>query len=231
MIIYLCAFINKYYIEEAMVCIESIRKNGKFTGDIYLFTDMDVLIDNVKIVKTTVESVNLSASYRLRFFEHIKLNEVKNEIVLYLDTDIVVLNEIPTFDNINNKIQTYGYPNRRQIEKSFAGAITDETNYTDKVAISSGILLFRASTVVKKVFDETYELYLELINKEKVNGCWEQPALCYTLTKLDMCEMSLNKYVYEERTNQKIKEDIVFNHFCGMRGNERYLKMVEYLHR
>jgi lipopolysaccharide biosynthesis glycosyltransferase len=168
MIIYLCAFINKYYIEEAMVCIESIRKNGKFTGDIYLFTDMDVLIDNVKIVKTTVECVYLSASYRLRFFEHIKLNEVKNEIVLYLDTDIVVLNEIPTFDNINNKIQTYGYPNRRQIEKSFAGAITDETNYTDKVAISSGILLFRASTVVKKVFDETYELYLELINKEKV---------------------------------------------------------------
>jgi hypothetical protein len=229
MIIYLCAFINKYYIEEAMVCIQSIRTNGKFTGDIYLFTDMDVLIDNVKIIKTTVKNVKLSASYRLRVFEHIMLSDVENETILYLDTDIVVLNEILPFDNINDKIQMYGYLNRKQTEKSFAGLITNDKMYTMKPALCSGILLFRASNNVKKVFDESYELYLELIDKKKVNGCWEQPALCYTLTKLDMCEMSLNAYVHEERTNQVIKEDVIFNHFCGLRGDERYIKMLQYL--
>ena len=47
--IYLCAFLKKEYLEEAKICIQSIRKHGLFTGKIYLFTDLDVYIDNVVI--------------------------------------------------------------------------------------------------------------------------------------------------------------------------------------
>ena len=72
--VYLCAFKNIAYIEEAKVCIESLRTKGCFTGPIYLFTDMDVSIDNVSIIKTTCESVELSAAYKTRLFEYIFLN-------------------------------------------------------------------------------------------------------------------------------------------------------------
>lgn len=229
MIIYICAFKNMDYIEEAKVCIESIKTKGKFKGTIYLFTDMDVSIENVSVIKTQVDSVPLSASYRLRFFEHIKLDDIpSNEIVMYLDTDIVALKEIPSFDNINDKINVYGYPDRTQEGVSFAGHITNDKQFTEKTAICSGILLFKPSQKVKEVFDDAYNLYVNLIQKRRVHACWEQPALCYTMTKFDMCEVSLNDYVYEERSNY-VNENATFNHFCAFRGKDRYIKMKNLL--
>jgi lipopolysaccharide biosynthesis glycosyltransferase len=225
--IYLCAFLNKCYADEAIVCIESIRKNGKFTGDIYLFTDLDVIIDRVHIIKTSVSSVELSSAYRTRFFEHINYSE--KDIILYLDTDIIIMKPLPTFDTIDDKIHVYGYPTRKQIEHSFSGFITDNIQYTSKQAFCAGILLFRPSTTIKKIFDEIYELYTELLKKGKINLCWEQPALCYKFIQHDIHECSLTKYVHEERTQSKISEIAVFNHFCGMRSNIRYIKMKTYV--
>jgi len=226
--IYVCAFFNKIYIEEAKICIESIRTTGGFKGPIYLFTDMDDYIDGITIIKTTCESVPLSASYRTRLFEHIP-DLSADDIFLYLDTDIVVLKPLPSFDSIGYKIQVYGYPLRTQIEKSFSGFITNDIIYTNKIAINSGILLFRPSIKVKSVFDETYTMYLDLIKNNKINDCWEQPALCFTLIKQDLYDISLNDYVYEERTNGKINDLHIFNHFCGLRGELRYKNMKKYL--
>ena len=226
--IYLCAFLNKIYLEEAKVCIESLRTNGCFNGTIYLFTDMDVSIEGVEIIKTKCDSVQLSASYRTRLFEHI--TEISNDdIFLYLDTDIIVLKPLPSFDNITDKIHVYGYPSKNQKEHSFVGFLTSDINYTSQTAICSGILLFRPSISVKKVFDDTYKLYMDLIKKNKVNSCWEQPALCYVLIEQEMYDISLTDYVYEERTKSKISDFHIFNHFCGMRGDSRYNNMKKYL--
>ena len=105
MIIYLCAFKNKIYIEEAKLCIRSIREKGEFNGKIYLFTDIDIEIDGVDIIRTLVSSVPYSASYRMRFFEHIPLKDLDcDEPILYLDTDIIVTSKIPDFTDIDNKI-------------------------------------------------------------------------------------------------------------------------------
>jgi len=95
-------------------------------------------------------------------FEHIK-DFSSTDIFLYLDTDIVVLKPLPSFDSIGDKIQVYGYPSRTQKEDSFSGFITDDVHYTSKPAICTGILLFRPSTNVKHVFDKTYTLYLDLL--------------------------------------------------------------------
>lgn len=226
--IYLCAFFNKNYIEEAKVCIESLRTTGNFAGPVYLFTDQDVSIDGVNILHVTCGSVSLSASYRTRLFEHIK-DFSSDDIFLYLDTDIVVLKPLPSFDSIGDKIQVYGYPSRTQKEASFSGFITDDVHYTSKPAICTGILLFRPSTNVKNVFDKTYTLYLDLLKKGKLNACWEQPALCFTLIEQDMYDISLNESVYEERTRGAIHDVHIFNHFCGLRGDVRYMHMKQYL--
>ena len=228
LIVYLCAFLNRKYIEEAKVCIESLRTNGSFKGRIYLFTDINISIEGVTVIKAICKSVELSASYRTRLFEHIK-DFSADDIFLYLDTDIVVLKPLPSFDSIGDKIEVYGYSSRTQKDDSFSGFITDDITYTSKPGMSSGILLFRPSMNVKKVFDDTYKLYKDLIKKRKINGCWEQPALCFTLIEQDMYNISLNDYVYEERTMGKIDSSHIFNHFCGLRGNSRYKNMKKYL--
>lgn len=226
--IYLCAFKTECYLKEANVCIESLRTKGQFNGPVYLFTDMDVTIADVQVIKVNCESVPLSASFRTRLFEYIKDYD-SDDIFLYIDTDIVALKPLPLFNSIGNKIQVYGYPSRTQVEPSFSGFITNDTHFTKKTAVSTGLLLFRPSLKVKKVLDETYELYKQLIKKNKINDCWEQPALCFKLIESDMYEMSLNDYVYEERTRIPKNELHIFNHFCGMRGNARHAQMKKYL--
>ncbi len=229
--IYLCAFIDRFYLEEAKICIRSLRENGKFTGHIYVFTDLDCTIEGVTVIKTPCTSIALSASFRTRLFEYVE-DFAAHDIFLYLDTDVIVLKPLPTFESIDNKIHVYGYPTRRQREVSFAGFLTDDPKYITKTAISSGILLFRPSDAVRRVFDQTYEMYMSLIKRKKINLCWEQPALCYVLIQEDMMAMTLNDMVFEERTRTKgntINETHVFNHFCGMRGKERHVRMRQYL--
>lgn len=64
---------------------------------------MDVVIDTVNVIQVQCESIPLSASFRTRVFEYItEYNE--NDIFLYLDTDIIVTNPLPTFDAIDSKI-------------------------------------------------------------------------------------------------------------------------------
>lgn len=226
MIIYLCAFIEPRYIEQAKICIRSIREKGEFKGNIYLFTDLDVYIEDVIVIQTKVKNVEFSASFRLRIFEYISLENIpKDEVLLYLDTDIVVVNKIPSFENIKDKIYVYGYSSKSQESDSCAGFITIDKDYTSKSEICSGILLFRPSKKVKKVFDEAYSLYEFLVNDNIINQYWEQPALSYTLTKYDMDELSLNKYVHEIRENTTIDKDIIFIHYCGIRHNSVYKMM------
>jgi len=226
--VYLCAFLNDAYIEEAKICIESLRTTGRFTGPIYLFTDKDISIIGVEIIKVKCESIPLSSSFRTRLFEHMKDFNV-DDIFLYLDTDIVLLKPLPSYDHIGDKINVYGYPSRTQAQRSFSGFITNDSNYTTKTAICAGILLFRPSPKVKKVFDDTYELYIKLIKEKKSNECWEQPALCLILIKEDMYDISLTDFVYEERTKTNIQSSHIFNHFCGLRSNKRYEQMKKYI--
>ena len=223
----MCAFLNKNYIEEAKICIESIRKNGLFTGPIYLFTDLDVDIENVVIIKATCETIPLSSSFRTRVFEYIKDYSV-DDTFLYLDTDIVVLKPIPDLI-VTDKIHVYGYPKRKQNESSFSGFLTRDKKFTSETAFSAGILLFKPSEKVKKVFDDTYNLYLSLLQKKRINSCWEQPALCFILIQENMHDISLNDYVYEQRTKSKVLDSHVFNHFCALRGPKRQLSMKKVL--
>lgn len=227
--VYLCAFKNQHYLEEAKLCITSLRSKGCFTGPIYLFTDMDCDIREAHVIKVECDSVYLSSSFKTRIFEYLGYDD--GDIFLYLDTDIIVFKPLPTFETISNKIQVYGYEGRTQEAESFCGFIVSDTDYITKPAINTGILLFRPSAEVKYVFDAAYDLYCKLIKEDKVNLCWEQPALCYEMIKNDMMEISLTDLVYENRTGKNILDTMVFNHFCGLRGIHRQSIMIEFLNK
>lgn len=222
----MCAFLTSHYIEEAKLCINSIRTYGCFQGPIYLFTDKDVKIPSVNVIHVPCSSVEESAVIRTRVFEYMKYTS--DDIFLYMDTDILCIKPIPSFDTLDEKIHVYGYPNKTQKEESFCGFLTNDERYISKPSISSGILLFRPSEKVKQVFDETYKMYTQLILDKKINGCWEQPALCYQLITYDMYSITLNEYVYEPRTRKNHTEDTLFVHFCGLRSVRRFQQMKSY---
>jgi lipopolysaccharide biosynthesis glycosyltransferase len=234
--IYLCAFKNPSYFAEANICIRSIREKGKFNGPIYLLTDQEVKDDlyGTQVIQTACESVYDSASKRLEIFHYIPdFNET--DIILYLDTDIVVKNTIPDFKDIDENVNvygydgTFGYSQRSQNEKSFAGHIAPG-KFTIHNGFCSGILLFRPTQKVKTIFENALELYKKEIQRNNINYCWEQPSLCYILIENEAYTISLNKYVMENRASSfTYKEGVIFNHFCGERGDQRAKRMLEHL--
>ena len=100
-------FPKRCYLEEAKFVSDLYARMACLKVQ-YLFTDMEDETYNVEVIKANCESIPLSASFRVRLFYYIK-NINKNDIFLYLDTDIVVLKPLPSFDTIDNKIQVYGY--------------------------------------------------------------------------------------------------------------------------
>ena len=72
--IYICACKNKFYLKEAKICIDSIRKNGQFNGLIYLLTDIPQFIKelefnltNLEVIKVNCKTNKLSAALRTQF--------------------------------------------------------------------------------------------------------------------------------------------------------------------
>jgi hypothetical protein len=225
--VYLCAFINKAYIEEAKVCIASLRTNGRFFGPIYLFTNLDTTIESVNVIKVDCDSVPQSAGFKTRIFNYLPIDS--SSIFLYLDTDIVVLKPLPSFDEVGSKVHLYGYPSKTQNHYHYCGFLTNDPNYTKEVAINTGILLYRPSLKIKEIFDEADALYTSLVKSNKVNCVWEQPSLSLVLIKHNMHDVTLTELVYEERWGSGITSNHLFNHFCGERDATRSTKMKKYL--
>ena len=136
--IYICACKDKQYLKEAKICIDSLRKNGQFHGLIYLLTDipqflekLDFDLTNVEVIKVKCGSNKMSAVLRTRLFHYIE-NYDTNDIFLYLDTDIVIVKPLPTFDYIDDKIHVYSHGGSQK-SNSFSGYITNNPYFTSKI--------------------------------------------------------------------------------------------------
>lgn len=240
--IVLCCFLSDDYLEEARLCIKSIRSIGLFTGRIDFFTNLDTNrfnFDEYDVhchLMNDVHSVPEAAGYRLRMLELLEWTE--DDIFLYVDNDILCMDKmsivIDHAHTIDDKLHVYGYtdsgPTRRnQVEAAFAGFLTNDSTIITQVAWCSGILMFRPSLTMKRMFRSTLASYEEHIIRGKVNNLWEQPFLCLTFCQHEMYETSLNPFVSEEsynraRTKRWSKspgECVVFHHYCGLRGAER----------
>jgi len=228
-----CAF-NKYnYLEEAFISIESLRKIGKFNDKIYLVTNLNVNQQVIKnfdlhiIYTNKFKSLQLSAGARLKIPELISLEE--DEICMYIDTDIVILKELPIFE-VKEKFLVYGYPKRTQEDKSFAGLLTNNQDIINQPSINTGILIFRNSKINRKILLDSWEYYFsDISNNVKISEKWEQPYLCFKLCEYKNYEHTLNEFVGEERYPETINKNTVFNHFCTLRGKNRRNLMIRYL--
>lgn len=231
-----CCFFKDNYYKEAILSIKSIRNNGKFNGKISLICDKLVINHasifhdlnvNIKIVDDC-KNIASSSGYRLKMID--TLNLQYNENILYLDTDIMILKPI-ILPKLNNKVNGYGPSNTTQNTKSYAGLLTKDHNILKMPALNAGILYFNPNNKIHTCFKNAWNNLQK--NIKKVTDVWEQPYLNLELCKNNLYTLSLNDIVFEERwikeKNMLCKDNYIFNHFCGLRGDTRKIKMEKYL--
>lgn len=241
----LCCFLDKHYLDEAYVCIQSLRHVGKFAGRVDMFTDLLPLsekwqeIGNVYCHQVTeVHSIADGAGYRLRMLDLLEWKDT--DIFLYLDTDIVCVHDMSLFlqhaHSINEKLHVYGHndnsPQRiTQKHPCFAGQLSKDPNIVNQVAWCSGILLFRPSTKMKQLLKRTQDMYNQILKNNQVTKVWEQPSLCLVFCQENHYETSLDPFTCEYRYHiptyrskhmaKPPGEHVTFTHFCDLRGHQR----------
>lgn len=241
-----CCFSHDDFLQEAFISIESLRCIGKFKGNITLVTEFtnvqNKMIDDIIIVETPTNK-DLGPATRLRILDLINYNS--NDVILYLDTDVLCVGEMDFFiefsKTIDNNLHVYGYEEtcRIQKEKTFAARRTNDESILDQVAWCSGILLFRPSIIIKESFQKAYSHYKNHLKTYGYDGMWEQPSLCIIFCENRKYKTSLDPFVYEERVlhnflkgkSPSLHPNInhIFNHFCGLRGSDRNKKMRKIL--
>ena len=241
-----CCFSHDDFLQEAFISIESLRCIGKFKGNITLVTEFtnvqNKMIDDIIIVETPTNK-DLGPATRLRILDLINYNS--NDVILYLDTDVLCVGEMDFFvefcKTIDDDLQVYGYEetSRKQSGKTFALRYTNDKSILDQVAWCSGILLFRPSIIIKETFQKAYTHYENHLKTCGDDDMWEQPSLCLKFCENRRYKTTLDPFVYEERmshTNFQGKSpslhpniNPVFNHFFGSRGPDRNKNMRKIL--
>lgn len=250
--IVMCCFMNRDYLEEANLSIQSIRRVGKFQGKITLITDFaDVHMNEYDIdihVVPPVERIEMGAGYRLKMLD--LLNWESSDIFLYLDTDVLCVNDMKFFINhamnIDDKLHVYGLDELGFTQRThpasghFASSLTNDPKICNQPAWSSGILLFRPSQKMMDAFCQTHSMYTNFLsNHPMYTNEWEQRFLCYIFCDMEYYNISLNPFVCEEyyrypasyTFGKRPGNHLVLNHFCGLRGHRRKQLMQHYLDR
>lgn len=244
--IVMCCFINRNYMEEAKVAIESLRKVGKFEGRISVITDFpEFCVEDVDVhVVPPVERVELAAGYRLKMLD--MLEWTPDDIFLYLDTDILCVQNMQRFIHhaltIDDKLHVYGYndigltQDTHPYPEYYAGSLTTDPRICNQPAWCSGILLFHPSDHILEAFRHTHASFTEFVSrtKEPIKS-WEQRFLCRTFCDNECYAITLNPFVSEESYKMPDHRKhtkppgihATFHHFNGYRSNRRANMMNE----
>jgi lipopolysaccharide biosynthesis glycosyltransferase len=248
-LIYFCVFFNEGYIELAKLLMSSITlfSNLSKNTEIVIMTSEDFkhkiekeeLVTKLNIKFHIIEAKTLyEACYsRLRIFEYDKINEYDK--ILYLDTDVLCLNDINEI--FNHKIQDLIYAVEENGSRKwhyFLYSKYDALHVLPKKSFSTGIMLFNNSNVIKDLFITTLtHIENHIKEKKKMPSSVDQPFVIYhahnnnlydnmLLTKY--VSMWMNKGVDEYINDDKNYKDKKLVHFVGT-GTGGYEIKLEYL--
>jgi len=181
---------NQNYIDLLKLFLSSLRKFGNLNDDVDLliitnevFKDI-ILKNNIlsdfrcDFLITNANSIFESASNRVKLFQYEKIN--KYDLFLYLDLDILILNDI-------NKIFDFCIDDEFYVNQIYDGFLSsescnidftkDEINYINQNkinTISSSVLLFNKTNL-----DGLRIIQEKIISfNGKIPICLEQPFIC-----------------------------------------------------
>jgi lipopolysaccharide biosynthesis glycosyltransferase len=233
-LVYICVFCNQKFIKFVDLFLESVNTYGNIGRD----SDTDIVILTHPDFSSSISDVISKSNVHIKIYE-MDLNTIieakysrllifdtpfinKYQKILYLDTDILVVNSLSKI--FSNDLDEKLYVVREcDIGSSyFGGNLFDFTKIDPKTpAFNSGVLLFKNCQVIKDLFktilDDIIDYYI--IGK-RTAGCIDQPFFNYhTITK-SLQEMNLLKGLsINNPQSYKDHVNLVICHFAGNYAN------------
>lgn len=191
-LVYMAVFHNRQYIHLMRILMTTIKLFSSTENiDFLVFTSYDfsreiqdmatMLNIPISMKFFTFTSMYDSACARLYIFDYEQISSY--ESILYIDTDIIVQNDLNAIfeDQIEDKVYALG---EGTIEHEFHGGWFFDFTTIDKdtEGLNSGILLFKNSLRVEKIFRETIAHIMKMKSENKnMPDCFDQPFINYHL--------------------------------------------------
>jgi predicted O-methyltransferase YrrM len=227
--IFVCVFNQEKYVDMFYLLLESICIFGNLDDNtellIYTSTRFMNKIKQSHLFNNTKMKFELNDNYntieracksRLDLFNLESISRYKK--VLYLDTDIIVKNDISKVFEVCNE-DTLFVLEEGEIDqndnlwgKSLFG--NEINNFADKTAFTSGILLFNNSEKMKDLFRKINE---DMANRPQYFACHDQPYIVYNAFKYNLYNNKVLKLL-AVNNDYNIHSDKVIHHFPGGPG-------------
>lgn len=228
--IFVCIFNQEKYVDMFFLLLESIFIYGNLDNNtnILVYTStrfMNMIMrshlfcDKIKFeTNDTYDNIDKSCKARLDLFN---LKNTSNyDKILYLDTDIIVKNDINKIFDVCEENILY------VLEEGFIDSDTNYwgkslfrneiTNYNDKSAFTSGVLLFNNCEKIKDLFDKITE---DIIKRH--HDFHDQPYIVYNAFKYNLYNNKILKSLVVNNDNN-IHSDKVIHHFPGGPGHYQH---------
>lgn len=227
--IYCCIFNQDKYVDMFYLLLESLFTYGKLDNntDILIYTStlfMNIIKQNhlfndkIKFeINDQYNNLDKACKARLDLFD---LPSIKNYYkILYLDTDILVKNDInKVFELCKDDILYVLEEGKINSDKNHWGkklfGNEEINNYNDKSAFTSGILLFNNCEKIKDLFNKINE---DIIKRPYKFICYDQPYIVYNAFKYNLYDNKVLK-AFAINNDNNIHSDIVIHHFPGGPG-------------
>jgi predicted O-methyltransferase YrrM len=250
-LIFVCVFNNEKFIKLLYLLLESIYIFGSINENtnILIYTSeqyMNIIKDSslyseyiIFSINNNYNSVNLACRARLDLFDLLDLTGQKSIIndydkILYLDTDILIKNDINKIFDLLSEDKIYALEegsidSENTSWGSFLFLNNNEVhNYEDKTAFSSGVMLFKNSESIKKLFNTIKEH----INFQNISELWfhDQPYIVYNAMKYNLSNNKVLKE-YVALNDYDIYNNKSIIHFCGAPGvcDHKLVNMTNYM--
>jgi len=226
--IFCCVFNQEKYVDMFFLLLESIFIYGNldentnilvYTSTLFMNIIKQSHLFNEKIkfeINDTYDNINKACKARLDLFNLPSI--INYNKILYLDTDILVKDDINKVFDVCNKDILYvleeGEINNNQdfYGKSLFG--NEINNYTDKTAFTSGILLFNNCDTIKDLFDKINE---DIVKRPFNFSLCDQPYIVYNAFKYNVFNNQILKLLVVNN-DINIHSDKVIHHFPGGPG-------------
>ena len=238
--IFLCVFCHDKYVDLLFLLLESIYMNCDLTTtEILIYTSTsfmkriqksNMMSKHIRFeINDSISSIKEACCSRLDLFTLPSVSRYTK--LLYLDTDILVKEDITKCFNIIEKNILYtvqeGEINDPHDYWGTSLFGNEAETYEDKSAFTSGILLFRNCKEIYNLFENIKQ---DLVTRAQyINAVFDQPFIVYNAFKYNMFDNKiLNQYVVNNI--EDINTDKWIHHFCGGPGNGqlKYQKMTKF---
>lgn len=234
--ILICIFNQDKYVEMSLLLLESILLHGCLQDNtdilIYTSTEFMNMIKNDNLfsekikfeINDTYDTIDKACKSRYDIFNFSCIDNYDK--ILYLDTDILIRDDInKVFDICNEELLYVVEEGNIDSDTMYWGKnlFEEEVNdYEDKSAFNSGILLFKNCQAIKELFYVVQKSFIDRQDKNTV--VFDQPYIIYYAFKHNIFN---NKILNSLAVNNdyNFNSDKVIHHFPG--GPGYYVRKLE----